>query len=100
MAGTWLVGDMMKKLSLSVYSAFSFFFLSKESSVHIVATVAAVARRIEKRQTMGVRSPSRVKSMCEARSRRTDSLSSQFEWCKTVRPMDGFSFGATLLEPD
>lgn len=49
MAGTWLVGDMMKELSLSVYSAFSFSFLSKESSVHIVA---AVARGIEKRQTM------------------------------------------------
>lgn len=28
-AGTWLVGDMMKELSLSVYSAFSC-FLSKE----------------------------------------------------------------------
>lgn len=83
---------------LSVYSAFSCF--SKESSVHIVATVATVARGIEKRQTMGLRSPSRVKSMCEARSRKTGSLPSQFEWCKTVRPMDGFSFGATLLEPD
>lgn len=37
-------------LSLSI-RLFLFFF-SKESSVHIVATVATVARGIEKRQTM------------------------------------------------
>lgn len=55
MAGTWLVGGHDERNFLSVYSAFSCF--SKESSVH---TVAAVARGIEKRQTMGVRSPGRV----------------------------------------
>lgn len=84
----------MKKLSLCLFGFF-LFFSSKESRVHTGATEAAVARGIEKRQTMGVRSPSRVKSMCEARSRKTGSLPSQFEWCKTVRPMDGFSLGAT-----
>lgn len=85
---------MKETFSLCLFGFF-LFFSSEESSVHIVASVATVARGIEKRQTMGVRSPSRVGSMCEARSRKTDSLPSQFEWCKTVRPMDGFSFGAT-----
>lgn len=83
----------MKKLSLCLFGFFLFF--SEESSVHTGAFVATVARGIEKRQTMGVRSPGRVRSMCEARLRKTGSLPSQFEWCKTVRPMDGFSFGAT-----
>lgn len=42
----------MKELALCLFGFF-FFFSSKESSVHTEATVATVARGIEKRQTMG-----------------------------------------------